>query len=40
MTLPDAIAALTEHRDQTYPDWCKERGLLNFAIALLRQVKL
>lgn len=39
MTPAEVLAALVEHRDQHYPTWSRERGLLNFAIALLRQVE-
>ena len=38
MTLTDATAAITAHRDQHYPDWCKERVVLNFVLVLLGRV--
>jgi hypothetical protein len=38
MTLTDATAAITAHRDQFYPDWCKERAMLNFVLVLLGRV--
>lgn len=38
MTVADVIKTLESHRDQHYPNWCKERGMLNFVIVLLRGV--
>ena len=38
MSLTDATAAITAHRDQHYPDWCKERVVLNFVLVLLGRV--
>jgi hypothetical protein len=38
MSLNDATAAITAHRDQFYPDWCKERAMLNFVLVLLERV--
>lgn len=39
MSFQDAITAIRDHRDTYYPTWCKERGLLNFVLLLLREVK-
>ena len=37
--LQTLIDVLTKHRDDHYPKWCKERGLLSFAIILARQIE-
>ena len=32
----DLVKELEEHRDTYYPDWCRERGIFNFAILVAR----
>lgn len=36
MTVAEVITYLEKHRDQHYPHWCKERGLLNFVLLILK----
>lgn len=32
----DLVAELETHRDTYYPDWCRERGIFNFAILVAK----